>query len=94
MKKLKVLIAGLLPRQAEIVKKRVKGCQLEFWNKEESYPRLTSKASHSDVCVLAVNFLSHADEKAAKKGSDDIVKVAGGLRSVITATQEVIDHAQ
>jgi hypothetical protein len=76
----KILIAGLLPSQANVIRKEFADkFNLQFWGADESPHRLRLLAKEADVTVGYVSFLSHSHDDIMKGNAKQFVRHGGGM---------------
>ena len=83
--KKKLLIAGLLPSQAEKIKKS-HGTQfdLRFWRSDESKDHLRSLAKTSDLSVGVTSFIGHPADAMLQANCQLYVRHPGGIKTLKT----------
>lgn len=87
----KVLIAGLLPAQAEEVKKDFsKLLDLKFWRSDESKDQLRALSKNCQVSVGMTNFMGHPADALLKDLSPRYIRHSGGIKTLKAALQELI----
>lgn len=78
----RVGIVGLLPTQAEILKRDFVDClDLSFWN-DEGTIKLKALCEASEVVVLHTRHMGHSADMIAKRYGDKIRRVTGGVSTV------------
>lgn len=87
----KVLIAGLLPAQAEEVKKDFgKILDLKFWRSDESKDQLRALSKNCQISVGMTNFMGHPADALLKDLSPKYIRHSGGIKTLKAALQELI----
>ena len=80
-----VLIVGLLPAQAELIKNRFQDrWDLRFVSSQETAQTIALRAGNSEKVLLMTNFIQHSHQQAAVqlKGRENVVLITGGLSSL------------
>lgn len=83
--KQKLLIVGLLPAQAEIIKQKfARKYDLKFVSSQESAQMVSSRAGDVSKIVLMTSFISHSHQQSAvaNKGRDGVALVEGGVANL------------
>ena len=77
----RVLVAGLLPAQAEEVSQEFKGrLDLRFWGSNESHDLLRSAVRQCDVAIGMTDFMSHPADACMKSLAARYVRHSGGIK--------------
>ena len=83
VKKLRVLIGGLLPGQVSEIRQAFPRLNLCFWPKDGNTDQLRAKAQNVDKVLLMTDFISHAQEEHVKR-MPNYERVPGGLSTLST----------
>lgn len=88
--KARVLVAGLLPSQAEEVRKSFSQVlDLRFWNTDESKEHLRALSRNCEIAVGVTNFLSHPADSLLKDLSPKYIRHSGGVKTLKATLQEL-----
>lgn len=80
-----LLVVGLLPAQAETMRKRFGDrLDLRFVSSQETPQVISSRIGNSDKVILMTNFINHSHQNAAMQaaGRDNVLLVTGGISSL------------
>jgi hypothetical protein len=83
----RILIVGLKPQQAGMIAQEFQHLDLRFVESGTSPQAIANKATHCDVVIGVIDFLSHAHEDHMK-GHANYIRLSGGmdkLRNKLTA---------
>lgn len=87
----KVLVAGLLPAQANDVCSDLSALvEFRFWGSDESRHKLKTLARHCEVAVGVTNFLSHSADASLKALAPHYVRHTGGITRLKETLREVL----
>ena len=77
-----LLVVGLLPAQAETIRKRFGDrLDLRFVSSQETPQLIAARVGNSDKVLLMTNFINHSHQAAAMqaKGRENVLLVSGGV---------------
>lgn len=93
-RKPKVLVAGLLPAQAnEISSEFDKLVELRFWHTDESKDKLRTLAKNCNLAVGVTNFLSHPADASLQSLAPTYVRHTGGITRLKDTIREALPPA-
>lgn len=89
---LSVLVAGLLPQQASLVRDEFKGrLDLRFW-KDGAASQLRYSARSADVVVLFSSMSSHRTQNVLKQCARRLVPCPGGMTNLRKKLEEIANE--
>lgn len=87
--RLKILVTGLLPQQANLIEKEFGNeFNLRFW-KDKGLASLKHSVTACDIALLIVNKASHKTSDILKANCKNYNLVTGGLTSLRTKLKEL-----
>lgn len=86
----KVLIAGLLPAQAEELKRDfAQHLDLRFWSSDESKDQLRNMAKSLETAIGVTSFMSHPADAILKDLVPNYLRHRGGIKTLKTTLQSL-----
>lgn len=91
----RVLVAGLLPDQIEVLKKSFRGrADLRFWKSSDAVSMLRKQVGTVDAAVGWVSYMNHSPDALLSSRAPTYYRARGGITSVKTQIERAIKVVQ
>lgn len=88
-----LLVVGLLPAQADLIRKRFENrYDLRFVSSQEPPQLVTAKVGNAEKILLMTNFINHSHQHAAMnaKGRENVLLVSGGITALTKQLESLV----